>query len=241
MTLVINPQYNSLKLFLEALPETFEGSGEMVYESRNQLKKFAVDGLHVIVKRYKIPHFINKIAYTFIRPSKAKRAYEYALKLLSLGVNSPDPIAYLEEKNGGLLAYSYFISVFEKDFTEVREIMEGFESNELLLDDLALYISDFHSKGVLHLDMSPGNILYKKFESHFVFTLIDINRMQFMPTISKEKRYKSFKRLTEFEPILTQMAKVYAKASQLDEVEAVREINKYSYGFFNSAKFKRRL
>ena len=241
MILVINSLYNSLKPFVEALPREFESSGEMVYESRNQLKKFKVGEYEVIVKRYKKPNLINRFAYAYVRASKAKRAYEYALRLLDMDVNTPEPIAYMEDRTGGLLGYAYFVSIFESEFTEVREIMEGFEKNDILIADLSLYIADFHRKGVLHLDMSPGNILYKKINGNYVFTLIDINRMQFMSSISTEKRYKSFKRLTEFESILTPMAKVYAKASKLDEVETVREINKYSHGFFNSRKFKRRL
>ena len=241
MNLIINPKYLSLKPFIEALPRDFENSGEMVYEARNQLKKYLVDGCNIIVKRYRKPNYINRFAYAYIRPSKAKRAYEYALKLRDLGVNSPEPIAYLEEKEVGLLGYAYFVSIFETEFTEVREIMEGFKENDALLNDLALYIADFHSKGVLHLDMSPGNILSKKIGDKYFFTLIDINRMQFLPVIPNEKRYKSFKRLTVFEHILTLMAKVYAKAAGLNEAESVREINKYSYEFFNSRKFKRRL
>lgn len=241
MNLILNPRYNSLKPFIEALPRDFENSGEMVYEARNQLKKYVVNGYNVIVKRYRKPNYINRFAYAYVRPSKAKRAYEYALKLRSLGVDSPEPIAYLEEQENGLLGHAYFVSIFETEFTEVREIMEGFAENDALLNDLALYIADFHDKGVLHLDMSPGNILYKKVGDKYFFTLIDINRMQFLPSISTEKRYKSFKRLTEFEHILTLMAKVYAKAAGLDEAESVREINKYSYGFFNSRKFKSRL
>jgi RIO-like serine/threonine protein kinase fused to N-terminal HTH domain len=241
MNLIINPKYLSLKPFIEALPRDFENSGEMVYEARNQLKKYQVNGFDIIVKRYKKPNYINRFAYAYVRPSKAKRAYKYALKLRSLGVDSPEPIAYLEERENGLLGYAYFVSIFETQFVEIREIMEGFAENDTLLSDLALYIADFHSKGVLHLDMSPGNILYKKVGDRYFFTLIDINRMQFLPVIPNEKRYKSFKRLTEFERILTPMAKVYAKAAGLNEAESVREINKYSHGFFNSPKFKRRL
>jgi len=240
MNIVVNPKFSRLRSFIENIPANFENSGELIYTARNQLKKFTVEGYDVIVKRYKRPHLINRIAYSFVRPSKAKRAYEYALKLLELGVDSPAPIAYIEEINGGLLDLGYFISIYENDVEDVRNLMFGTQKDDNLLKELAKYIADIHSKGVLHLDMSPGNILYRKEENGFHFTLVDINRMQFLSTIQNEKRYKSFKRLCENEEVLTKLAQMYAEASGLDDSETVREINKYSFEFFNSRKFKSR-
>ncbi|MDP4239382.1 MAG: lipopolysaccharide kinase InaA family protein [Bacteroidota bacterium] len=236
MKIVINPSYRILNSFVSNIPTHFEQEGELVYTARNQLKHFSVEGYDVIVKRYKVPHLINRIAYTFFRPSKAKRAYNYALKLLQLGVDSPDPIAYIEQYKGGLLTHGYFISIYEKDYSVIRELMTGTQKDESLLKELSYYIADFHRKGVLHLDMSPGNILYKKDANHTQFTLIDINRMQFLPTISNEKRFKSFKRLSENEIVLTEIAKLYAAAAHLDEAEAIEKINQYSTDFFASRK-----
>jgi serine/threonine protein kinase len=240
MTIVINPKYSHLRSFIENIPDKFDKEGEMVYEARNQLKKFSVEGYDVIVKRYKKPHYINRIAYSFVRPSKAKRAYEFALKLLELGLDSPEPIAFIEETTGGLLDRGYFISIYEKDYTDIRQLMLGNEKNAALLAALSNYIVGIHDKGVLHLDMSPGNILYKKIGDKYCFTLIDINRMQFRPSISTEKRYSSFKRISSNEEVLTEMAKVYAAAANLDETESIREINRFSYEFFNSRKIRNR-
>lgn len=238
MNIVINQKYSFLRSFVENIPVNFENNGEMVYTARNQLKHYSVEGYEVIVKRYKIPHQFNRIAYTFLRPSKAKRAYEYALKLLELDVDSPDPIAYIEQYNGGLLTYGYFISIYEKEYADIRELMAGTMKDDLLLNELSLYIVEIHDKGILHLDMSPGNILYKKVENQFYFSLIDINRMKFLSAVSSEKRLKSFKRLSNNEEVLTTIAKVYALESGLNEAECIRKINKYSFKFFNSRKFK---
>ncbi len=234
MKTVINPAYKTLNSFITKIPDLFEKEGELVYTARNQLKAYTVDGIDVIVKRYKIPHIINRFAYTYIRPSKAKRAYEYALKLLQLDVNTPAPIAYIEQYKAGMLTHGYFISVYEKDYSDIRDLMTGAKTDEILLQKLSTYIAYFHDKGVLHLDMSPGNILYKKTGNKFEFTLIDINRMQFHSSISTEKRYKSFKRLSENEVVLTEIAKLYAKAADLGETEAIEQINRSSSEFFSS-------
>ena len=236
MKIVINPAYSVLNSFISNIPAIFDQEGELVYTARNQLKHYSVEGYDIIVKRYKIPHLINRIAYTFIRPSKAKRAYEYALKLLQLGVDSPAPIAYIEQYKCGLLTHGYFISIYEKDYSVIRELMAGTQKNDLLVKELAHYIADLHSKGVLHLDMSPGNILYKKDKNHIKFTLIDINRMQFRRIVSKEERYKSFKRLSENESVLTEIAELYAVAANLNVTESVEKINRYSSEFFSSKR-----
>jgi len=231
MEIVINPKYSILNSFIANIPTLFDQEGELVYAGRNQLKCYSVEGYDIIVKRYKVPHLINRIAYTFFRPSKAKRAYEYALKLLDLGVNTPAPIAYIEQKSFGLLNHGYFISIYEKDYTDIRPLMTGVQTNDALLQELAIYIAEFHNKGVLHFDMSPGNILYKEVDHHFQFSLIDINRMQFLPKISDEKRFKSFKQLSDNKAVLTRIAQLYASASKLNETEAIYKINNYCTEF----------
>ena len=236
MKIVINPAYAVLNSFITKIPVLFEQEGELVYIARNQLRHFSVKGYEVIVKRYKQPHLINRVAYTYFRPSKAKRAYEYAFKLLKVGINSPAPIAYIEQYKSGLLTYGYFISIYEKNYSVIRDFMSGIQTDDSLLKELAFYIADLHSKGVLHLDMSPGNILYYKQGTNYNFTLIDINRMQFLPTVSKIKRFKSFKRLAENESVLTTIAKQYAEASGMDVTETVTEISKYSTNFFSAGK-----
>lgn len=231
MEIVINPKYSILNSFITNIPTLFDQEGELVYAGRNQLKCYSVEGYDIIVKRYKVPHLINRIAYTFFRPSKAKRAYEYALKLLDLGVNTPAPIAYIEQKSFGLLNHGYFISIYEKDYTDIRPLMTGEQTNDTLLQELSIYIAEFHNKGVLHFDMSPGNILYKEVDHHFQFSLIDINRMQFLPKISDEKRFKSFKQLSDNKAVLTRIAQLYASASKLNETEAIYKINNYCTEF----------
>jgi tRNA A-37 threonylcarbamoyl transferase component Bud32 len=233
MKTVINPTYNDLKSFVERIPSIFELQGESIYKDRNELKCYTTDGYHIVVKKFRKPHIINRIAYSFFRPSKAKRAYEFALKLLQVGVETPAPIAFIEQYESGLLAHGYFICIFEKEYEHIRDLMDGTQKDSDLLKKLAMYIADLHANGVLHLDMSPGNILYKKSADKVHFSLVDNNRMQFMPIISTEKRYKSLKRLTEDKEILIEMAKYYAKASGLDEAESIEKISRYSAKFFS--------
>jgi len=236
MHVVINPKYTEFESFVRNIPAHFEREGELVYMARNQLKHYSVQGHDIIVKRYKIPYFIARIIYTYFRPSKAKRAYNYALKLLNIGVDSPAPIAYIEQFKDGFLTHGYFVSVYETEYSVIRDLMAGTQNDDLFLKELSFYIADLHRKGVLHLDMSPGNILYKKTDNQYHFTLIDVNRMQFLSSVSKEKRFKSFKRLSDNENVLTEIATIYASASGLNETETIKKINRNSSRFFSSRK-----
>ena len=93
MKLVLNPSYCQLRNFVQKLPISFPTLGDCIYKARNELRKFSYEGQWYVVKNYKVPLFINRIAYTFFRPSKASRAYEYALKLRSMGIETPAPVA----------------------------------------------------------------------------------------------------------------------------------------------------
>lgn len=239
MKIVINPKYNHLKDFLENLPSTFAQSGEVVYNARNQIRKITVEELTIGVKSYGIPMFVNRIIYSFLRPSKAERAFVYATKLIEKGINTPDPVAYIEEKRGGLLSNSFFIYIYESEVTHIREEMLGHSGGKEFEKALASFIADMHNKGVLPLDMSPGNILWKyNSEGIPVFSLIDFNRMQFVDNIPKESRYKSFRRISEDIDIISHLAQQYALICNLDEKEAISKIYNYCYDFSKEMKKK---
>lgn len=115
MKFVINPKYSALSSFIHSIPDIFEKEGVTIYKARNEIKIYNVndeekgDNYSLNVKSYKIPIFINRIAYTFFRATKARRAYEYALKIIFKNVMTPEPVAFIEEKRCGLLNRSFFI------------------------------------------------------------------------------------------------------------------------------------
>ena len=231
MKIVINPKYKSLSAFIESVPDVFEKEGRLIYKARNQLKTYQTEGFNVVVKSFKKPHFINRIAYGFFRSSKAQRSYEYAFELLKRGVPTPEPVAYMEEKRVGLLIRSYCICIFEKDFSEIREEMLGLRGDKSFLKALAAFIADIQNKGVLFLDMSPGNILSKTGNGKISFTLVDINRIKFLTDISLRKRYKNFARIAEKREIIDEIATEYAKIMSFDVEKSKKEIHKHIAGY----------
>lgn len=219
MKLIINLKYNELEAFIKTLPTIFEQQGEVVQDARNLIKKIKVQGYNLNIKRYRIPIFINRIVYSNFRPTKASRAYNNALEVLKRGFETPAPIAYIEEKKAGLLAYSYFVSLQFEDLTEVRKYkFLKLAGNEEFLSAFAQYSAQLHEKEILHKDYSPGNILYFIDESGYHFSIVDINRMEFCP-ININLGCKCFNRLFIEDEVMEYLGVEYARARGFDEEE----------------------
>lgn len=164
---------------METIPSTFAQSGTIIHNGRNQVRIIlGPDGKEYVIKRYHQPLWFNCIVYTFIRQPKAVRAYNNALLLIKNGIETPLPIAYILEKKG-LLKESYLITerctypnllyVWGDEITEGRgDAMRAF----------GRFTGKMHEVGALHLDYSPGNILYQRNGENTVFSIVDINRMR---------------------------------------------------------------
>lgn len=182
--IIVNPKYEYLRSWIESIPSRFESEGNTIYHLRNLIKVFgAPDGLNINVKRYHKPAFINKLVYTFgLREPKGMRAYRNPEYLLSCGIDTPDPVAYIEEFQGGLLAYSYFLSIqcdYPHTMYDVGNAPVG--TYEDIAVALAGFAADMHEKGIMHKDFTPGNVLWTKENGEFKFSIIDTNRMYFGP------------------------------------------------------------
>jgi serine/threonine protein kinase len=221
MKIVINPKYQYMKDFLSEIPNFFEREGVVIYDQRNLLKVFTIGNIDVVVKRFRIPILLNRIVYTFLRSSKAVRSFKYASILLERGIETPDPIAFIEEKSVGLLRFSYYICVYEKDSVHIRKQMLGEGIDDNFIEGLAAFIAKLHDKGVLFLDLSPGNILYRKEGNNQHFLLVDINRLRFREVVTIKNRYRNVVRISGSPVIVTSLAKEYAKLKSLNEKETI--------------------
>lgn len=92
------------------------------------------------------------------------RAYEYALRLVAKGFETPAPIAYVLFREKGLLGYSYFISLQSSYKTLYKVGQRPVEENEDIFRALGTYMAELHEAEVYHADFSPGNVLYDRTE-----------------------------------------------------------------------------
>ena len=215
---VLNEKYED---FIKKIRVHFRKSTNCLYTGRNKLKVLTHNSEAIVVKSFKIPHFINKIAYTFLRDSKAERSYNNSLKILEF---VPNPIGYAEFKKYGLIYDSYFLcEKYEYDFT-IREPLreEDFPNKTIIFQQFALFTYALHNKGVEHLDFSPGNILIKEISPKmYEFKIIDVNRMTFQ-VFTKAERIQNFAKLWADDEDLITIVKAYAPLIEMDENRAIK-------------------
>lgn len=217
---IINPEYSHLSDFVHSLPTIYDKEGELVYDERNQVRLFTVDGRTIVVKRFKKPMLHQRIDYTVFRPSKAKRAYQYGMKLVELGISTPTPIACVETFSKGLFLQGYLVTEYCGD-PDSRILREEPEGHDELVEAVAKYLVDCHEKGFLHGDTNLSNFLYHQEGSTYHITTIDINRSYFSPNPSKKECLESLFRLTHVRPTLKRIVSRYAALRGWDEQAAV--------------------
>lgn len=226
---IVHPKYECLKQFISDLPSLFDQQGEELYKGRNTIKVFKEQGFLLNVKSFKIPHLINKVAYAWLRGSKAKHSYEYGVEILRRGANTPEPVGVVEVLKNGLFNRSYYVSIHQEyDFT-IRDLIGfDFPDKENILQQFAEFTYEkLHKNGIHHLDYSRGNILISKVgKVRYDFSVVDINRLRF-EEMDYWKGLKNFSQIWASEEELEIVAREYARINQKDEEEAVAKLVLY--------------
>lgn len=217
-SLVVINKFSGNKVFIN-FTDHYRNSDDIIFCGRNEVKIVKLGSDDVVVKSFKQPGFMRKFFYGFLTSSKAKRSYENSLKLRALNINCPEPIAYIEYGSSFKLEQSYFISEKVDYFCTLREVLidQSFQDRDSILDKFTCFVCELHSKNILHLDLSPGNVLIReKSPGILTFVLVDLNRMTFKRLNLKQK-ISNFSRLIFSESDLKLISKCYSKYSKLDE------------------------
>lgn len=221
---IINPDYQHLTDWLHRLPAEYDTTGRLIYDKRNKVRLFLLDGQTLVAKRFKQPMLHQRIDYTCLRPSKAKRAYTFALRLGELGIDTPQPIACIEEYAGGLFRQGYFVSAYTDD-PDCRFLRQQPDGNEALIQSLAQFIAQMHSKGFLHGDINLSNILYRTMpDGTFHFSVIDINRSRFVTSPTRSQCLHNLVRLTHERPTMKAIIAQYAAARGWDADQCINDM-----------------
>jgi len=200
----------------------------VIYDKRNIIKIVEFESKKYVVKYFKIPHLLNQIVYRFFRDSKAKRSFYNSMRLRQMDVHTPEPIGYIEFPTRFKFKESFYISeFFDFDF-EIRAVFkdENFEDRENILKKFIEYSYELHQKGIYHIDYSPGNILIKKEANNYIFSIIDVNRMKFLP-FNNELRMQSLSKLTSNQKDIDFMVKYYANIANEKEETLSYLLKKY--------------
>ncbi|WP_439151975.1 lipopolysaccharide kinase InaA family protein [Winogradskyella sp.] len=232
----IHNSFKQHEAFLDDIITNFDTKGEdFGNQERNSLKLFKLEDKTLNVKSFRIPNFINQIAYRFFRKSKAERSFLYANKLFGLDIGTPQPIAFYEYKTPLLFKKSYYISEqLDCDLT-YRELTTNFDypEHEKILRAFTRFTYQLHEKRVKFLDHSPGNTLINRVGDDYKFYLVDLNRMEFK-AMDLEERIKNFAKLTTHKSIIKVMSDEYSKCCDKPYAEV------FNLMWNNTQNFQRR-
>lgn len=199
--------------FANEIEKYFSESNVVLQDDRNTIKEVEFNNKVFVVKSYKVPSTINSFIYTYLKKSKAWRAYEYGLKVPQF---TPKVIARIENFNP-CLAQSYLIcEKFDADFNMQAPLFKNHPDKKIIFQEFAKFVFELHENNVIHHDLSPGNILIKKDIQGYVFKIIDINRMTFKILSTKQKA-QNFSKLWANTEDLSTILKTYAQVAKLDK------------------------
>ena len=180
-------------------------TAEIFLDGRNKVGGVSIPleagkALAVVIKEFHSDG-IDK-AKSLFQPSKAAKAWRGACALIERGLETPIPLAWLESRKRGFVTDSFFLAERVIGGREIRHLLREFTGDELcaLLAALARTVRVCHERGILHRDLSDGNILVRKddgAEAGFHFYFLDTNRIRIRAprTIGSLARAKNLIRL----------------------------------------------
>ena len=173
---------------------------EVLLDGRNRVVALKIGSaaggtIDLVVKEYRLQG-INKLKSAFL-PSKALKAWRGAMALASADFDTPRPIAYLEKRRGRFIEWSFYIAERVFGGREIRDYFREGEAETLrpLVSVLAKTLFRLHEKGILHRDLSDGNILVKEESGEFHFLFLDTNRVRARRRLGAARRAKNLVRL----------------------------------------------
>jgi len=240
MKVIVHPNYKYLEDFIVKIPEMFDKEGDEVYSGRNIVKKFNQNGTNFYVKRYKKPLLIQRIIYTFFRPTKTSRAYDFAAEFRKRGIDTPHEVAYIEIFKNKLFNIGYFISLECTYHSMKEEISNNSEFNKALIDSMVDFLIDVHNKGIFHGDTNLSNIYFNKENGKYKFAFIDINRSKFYD-MNKKLRIENLTRLTHNLTLYTYIVRRYAQRMAWDETKTLMKAYENLYKLEQKTYLKKKL
>jgi len=219
----VHPDYDTPD-FLRALSDchalVFDPAARVLHEKRNRVAAVSIpvsgplsataaadpciagasgaasSAVDAVVKEFRASGF-RKIK-TLVVSGKAAKAWRGAAACLVRRVPTPLPLAYVERRERGLVAESYFVAARIDDAREVRDLLRTIPPEDLtrLLAALARFLVFAHNQGILHRDLSDGNLLVRSSRPGvYDLFLIDTNRIRVRREVSLLGRVRNLVRL----------------------------------------------
>ena len=205
----VHPDFNT-PAFIHALSDfralVSGAAARIILDKRNLVAAVSISvsgagaeigpGIDAVVKEFRTSGF--KKIKTLLVPGKAAKAWRGAAACLLLRVPTPLPLAYVERRERGIIVESHFVASRVDGAQEVRDFLRTLPPEDLsrLLAALARFLVFVHNQGILHLDLSDGNVLVRSSSpGTYDFFLIDTNRIRVRREVPLLVRIRNLVRL----------------------------------------------
>jgi tRNA A-37 threonylcarbamoyl transferase component Bud32 len=160
---------------------------EVLRDSRNRLWNIAhpLADNRILTVKLNRPTGLKRLSY-ILTPSKGRRHWNNASTMLQRGVNTPMPVAFYERHCCSGIRLSYYVCEFIPDTFSSRHVCSAIEAGEpefkglstdAWFEFLATFICTMHDAGIVHRDLSVGNLMLRQEEDGSITPyLIDIGR-----------------------------------------------------------------
>jgi len=182
---------------LQILPEQLEQvPAERIFrDTRNKVWNIESD-LGMLTVKLNRARGLKKLSYRFLE-SKGKRHWNNAIHMLRRGIDTPMPVAYFERHQSAGIENNYYVTQFLEGAFSARDVFTSINngepdinglSHDALLKVIAEFVCDMHNAGILHRDLSSGNLLLRKEGDVVKPYLIDIGRARILKNLKTRKR-----------------------------------------------------
>lgn len=219
----IHPSFSNLGDFIQQIPEQFSSMGDEVYNGRNDVRFVSVKGVILAIKYFKRITLANRYIFATVRKSKARRAFEHSELMIQKGITSPQPVAYINCYQYGMLYRSYYVSLHTNYLPLLEILLLPIKEAEPALKAFARFIYRVHQAGIFHKDLTIRNLLYLYEDHQYDFSLIDTNRMRFHP-YSFKRGMNNLNRLMLPVETIGIIAAEYARQAHVSELRALNAI-----------------
>ncbi|MCH7591021.1 glycosyltransferase, partial [PVC group bacterium] len=161
--------------------------------SVRKIWRFPAGGASGFVIKKHIPKGAGKWLRQWFSSSQAKREYQAAWHLQSLGIPTVTPLAYGTSTHQGIRKESFIIFEEIKNLGVLSVIYEDFQKNGCSFpkDDLkclAEITAKMHTRNIYHADFHIGNIGVVDHRTSKQFIIMDLQRIKFKGHLSKRNR-----------------------------------------------------
>ncbi len=146
----------------------------------------------LVVKRYNLKGLGHRIRRALSR-SRAWYSWHNAHRLIQWGINTPTPVAYIEQRYGPLRRTAFYINQYiEGDWLCNVLPTKPLAIQQSIVTDVTRMLATIHQHGFVHGDMKSTNMLVDEKNRTF---LIDLDAMHHPKWNKQRKRLKDRNRL----------------------------------------------